>query len=119
MANPVRMITSPSYCLKSDTTEMGCCKAETSSFTRRTTQRPAFSTTHSIAIPREPAGYLTCERKLAPSSLEIAVCALRFLYKIPLQELVNRPEFSRDRRFSGRASWLTSTFALRASVDNL
>jgi integrase/recombinase XerD len=30
--------------------------------------------------------YLTCERKLAPSSLEIAVCALRFLYKITLQK---------------------------------
>src|SRR5712691_1592271 len=30
--------------------------------------------------------YLTCERKLAPSSLEIAVCALRFLYTITLQK---------------------------------
>jgi site-specific recombinase XerD len=30
--------------------------------------------------------YLTCERKLAPSSLEIAVCALRFLYKITLKK---------------------------------
>ena len=29
--------------------------------------------------------YLTCERKLAPSSLEIAVCALRFLYKVTLK----------------------------------
>lgn len=30
--------------------------------------------------------YLTCERKLAPSSLEIAVCALRFLYKVTLKK---------------------------------
>ena len=29
--------------------------------------------------------YLVRERKLAPSSLEIAVCALRFLYKITLK----------------------------------
>ena len=29
--------------------------------------------------------YLTCERKLAPSSIEIAVCALRFLYKVTLK----------------------------------
>ena len=29
--------------------------------------------------------YLTCQRKLAPSSLEIAVCALRFLYKVTLK----------------------------------
>jgi hypothetical protein len=30
--------------------------------------------------------YLTRERKLAPSSLEIAVCALRFLYKVTLKK---------------------------------
>jgi integrase/recombinase XerD len=30
--------------------------------------------------------YLIRERKLAPSSLEIAVCALRFLYKVTLQK---------------------------------
>ena len=30
--------------------------------------------------------YLTRERKLAPSSLGIAVCALRFLYKVTLQQ---------------------------------
>ena len=30
--------------------------------------------------------YLTCERQLAPSSIEIAVCALRFLYKVTLQK---------------------------------
>ena len=30
--------------------------------------------------------YLTCERKLAPSSIEIAVCALRFLYKVTLKK---------------------------------
>jgi site-specific recombinase XerD len=30
--------------------------------------------------------YLTCERKLAPSSLGIAVCALRFLYKVTLKK---------------------------------
>ena len=30
--------------------------------------------------------YLTTERKLAPSSIEIAVCALRFLYKITLKK---------------------------------
>ena len=30
--------------------------------------------------------YLTCERKLAPSSLEIAVCALRFLYTVTLKK---------------------------------
>jgi site-specific recombinase XerD len=30
--------------------------------------------------------YLTCERKLAPSSLGIAVCALRFLYKVTLKQ---------------------------------
>jgi integrase/recombinase XerD len=30
--------------------------------------------------------YLTRERKLAPSSLKIAVCALRFLYKVTLQK---------------------------------
>ena len=29
--------------------------------------------------------YLTCERKLAPSSIEIAVCALRFLYTVTLK----------------------------------
>ena len=29
--------------------------------------------------------YLTCQRKLAPSSLEIAVCALRFLYTVTLK----------------------------------
>ncbi len=29
--------------------------------------------------------HLTCERKLAPSSIEIAVCALRFLYKATLK----------------------------------
>jgi integrase/recombinase XerD len=29
--------------------------------------------------------YLVRERKLAPSSLEIAVCALRFLYKVTLK----------------------------------
>ena len=29
--------------------------------------------------------HLTCERKLAPSSIEIAVCALRFLYKVTLK----------------------------------
>ena len=30
--------------------------------------------------------YLIRERHLAPSSLEIAVCALRFLYKVTLQK---------------------------------
>ncbi len=30
--------------------------------------------------------YLVRERKLAPSSLEIAVCALRFLYKVTLKQ---------------------------------
>ena len=30
--------------------------------------------------------YLVDERKLAPSSLEIAVCALRFLYKVTLKQ---------------------------------
>jgi site-specific recombinase XerD len=30
--------------------------------------------------------YLTCERRLAPSSIEIAVCALRFLYKVTLKK---------------------------------
>ncbi len=30
--------------------------------------------------------YLTCERMLAPSSLGIAVCALRFLYKVTLKQ---------------------------------
>src|SRR5439155_8919016 len=30
--------------------------------------------------------YPTCERKLAPTSLEIAVCALRFLYKVTLKK---------------------------------
>jgi len=30
--------------------------------------------------------YLACERKLAPSSLEIAVCALRFLYTVTLKK---------------------------------
>ena len=30
--------------------------------------------------------YLIRERTLAPSSLEIAVCALRFLYKVPLKK---------------------------------
>ena len=29
--------------------------------------------------------YLTCQKKLAPSSIEIAVCALRFLYKVTLK----------------------------------
>lgn len=30
--------------------------------------------------------YLVRERKLAPGSLEIAVCALRFLYKVTLKQ---------------------------------
>lgn len=30
--------------------------------------------------------YLSCDRRLAPSSLEIAVCALRFLYKVTLKQ---------------------------------
>jgi site-specific recombinase XerD len=42
--------------------------------------------------------YLTCERKLAPSSLEIAVCALRFLYTVtlkrawPIDEVIPAPK---------------------------
>ena len=35
---------------------------------------------------RTPQVYMTNERHLAPSSLEIAVCALRFFYKVTARE---------------------------------
>jgi site-specific recombinase XerD len=44
---------------------------------------------------------LTCERKLAPGALEIAACALRFLYKVTLKkrwsfdDLIPAPKKSR------------------------
>jgi len=41
--------------------------------------------------------YLTNERKLAPSSIIIAVAALRFLYKITLHRAWNLEEVSQSR----------------------
>ena len=51
--------------------------------------------------------YLTCERQLAPSSIEIAVAALRFLYKVTLKQVWSFDELipapTKPRRLPVRA----------------